>query len=302
MSSIRDYLHNPIRIVLSLANHELINWVPDKVFLSMAYKARLGRPLRWNRLETFNEKQQWLKLHDRKEAYTAMVDKYAVRNYISEKIGTEYLIPLYGVWSHVNEIDYSSLPSEFVIKCTHDSGSAVICRSKEDLNITEVNKLLHKALKRNFYWHSREWPYKNVPHRIIAEALLKQKNGDEIVDYKLQCFNGCFDNTLICTGRFSKTGVRYYYFDRDWKLLPYSIHNSEAQDFDRLKPQKYSEMIRLAEKLSEGIPQLRVDLYEVDGKIYFGELTFFSQGGCDSTITEEADLILGRKLKLPIDQ
>lgn len=298
--SIMEYIKSPKRIVLSLGNHQLINWMPDKLFISLAYQARMGKKLDWSNLKTFNEKQQWIKLYDRNALYTQLVDKYAVREYVRSKIGEAYLIPNYGVWDSFDEINFSKLPNEFVVKCTHDGGSVFICTDKSSFDYDTCRNKINKALKRNFYWHSREWPYKNVKPRIIAEELLIDSNGNSISDYKLQCFNGKFDNVFVCTGRFSNEGVRYYYFDKDWNLLPYSKHECSISELEKLKPKHLEEMIILAEKLSAGIPEVRVDFYEVNGQIYFGELTFFSSGGCDPTITEEADRILGGKLILPI--
>lgn len=279
----------------------MINWMPDKLFISLAYHARMGRRLDWSNLKTFNEKQQWIKLYDRNKLYTKLVDKYEVREYVRDKIGEAYLIPNYGVWDSFDEIDFSKLPNEFVVKCTHDGGSVFLCTDKSKFNFVGCKEKINKALKRNFFWHSREWPYKNVRPRIIAEKFLINENGEPISDYKLQCFNGRFDNIFVCTGRFSNEGVRYYYFDRDWNLLPYSKHECITSDIDMLKPKRFEEMITIAEKLAVGIPEVRVDLYEVGNQIYFGEMTFFSAGGCDTTITEEADKILGEKLILPVE-
>lgn len=296
---IKSYLKRPSKIILSLGNHGLVNWLPDKAFISMAYRARMGKKLNWNRLLTFNEKLQWIKLYDRKPIYTTFVDKYAVREYAAKIIGDEYIIPLYGVWERAEDINFDVLPNCFVIKCTHDGGSVLICHDKASFDKDYCRKFLRKALKKNFFWHAREWPYKNVKPRIIAEKLLVNEDGSPIVDYKLQCFGGIFDNTLVCVDRFSETGVQYHYLDREWKLLPYSIHAGKQESLDKLKPDNYDEMIDLAVKLSSGIPELRVDFYEVNKHIFLGELTFFSSGGFDSTITEEADYLLGSKLVLP---
>lgn len=297
--NIKEYIRNPGRIVLSLGNHELVNWMPDKQFISLAFHARMGRKLDWNNLQTFNEKQQWLKLYDRNPMYHQYVDKYEVRKVVADKIGEEYLIPIIGVWDDFDEIEISRLPNQFVMKCTHDSGSVVICKDKNTFDFSSAEKIIRKAMKRNFYMHSREWPYKGLKPRIIVEELLQNEDGKEVSDYKLQCFHGKFDNSLVCVNRYGVGGVKYFYFDREWKLLPYSIYQSDYDSLKNLIPQNYEKMIEFAEILSEGVPELRVDFYEVNGKIYFGELTFFSSGGCDTTITYEADLLLGKKLLLP---
>ena len=296
--NISEYIRNPEKIILSLGNHGLVNWMPDKMFISLSFRARMGKKLDWKNLKTFNEKLQWLKLYDRKPIYRDYVDKYEVRKIVEKTIGGEYLIPIIGVWDTWEDINKDELPSQFVIKCTHDSGSVIICREKEKFDFLSAEKRIKSAQRRDFFWHSREWPYYGLKPRIIIEELLQDKETKDIADYKLQCFDGLFDNTLVCTNRFDKSGVRYYYFDKEWNPLRYSIHHGDYEELKKLQPENYELMIELAEKLSAGVPELRVDFYEVNGRVYFGELTFFSSGGCDTTITEEADLILGEKLHI----
>lgn len=278
---------------------KLSHLIPDRMYISLRYRLALGYWPSLRHPKTFNEKLQWIKLCDRKPEYSMMVDKDAVKKYIGEKIGEQYLIPTLGVWNRVEEIDFEKLPERFVLKCTHNSGGLVVCKDKSALDLEGAKKKLRAALEENYYWHSREWPYRSVPPRIIAEKYMENEDGSDLKDYKIQCFHGKADHILVCTDRYSDSGVKYFYFDRNWQFLPYCRQEENASEAAKINPpQKLKEMIEIAEKLSEGIPELRVDLYEIQGNVYFGELTFFSSSGFDRTITEQADRILGEKLVL----
>lgn len=279
----------------------LTSTMEDEEYLKLQFEIYVGRKLDLVNPKTFNEKLQWLKLYDRKDLYTTMVDKHLVKEYVSKKIGAEYVIPTIGVWKNPDDIDFKSLPDKFVLKCNHNSGTGMfICKDKQKINKALVIQELKKGLKQDYFLFGREWPYKNVDRVVIAEEFLESKEGEDLEDYKLQCFNGKVDNILVCCGRFSKQGVRYHYFSPNWDYLPYSPYEDiDASTFTLPKPKNISLMISIAEKLSKGIPELRVDLYNIDGKIYFGELTFFSQSGWDTDITYEADMIMGDKLILP---
>ena len=284
-----------------LAKRGHFKWMPDKTYLRIMYYSQIGKQLHIDNPKTFNEKLQWLKINDRKDIYTTIVDKCEAKTYVSERIGSKYIIPTYGVWDKYEDIDFDKLPDQFVLKCTHDSGGLIICYDKSHLDKCAAERKIKKSLKNNYYYFGREWPYKNVRPRIIAEKLMVSNDPKQRVlnDYKLQCFNGKFDNIMVCEGRFSVRGVRYYYFDRDWTYIPYCPYDDlDYSILPSLKPQCFEEMIRIAEVLSLGFPQLRVDLYEIDGCVYFGELTLFSQSGFDNDITPEADIILGSKLDL----
>jgi len=225
-----------------------------------------------------------------------MVDKYVAKEYIENIIGKEYIIPTIGIYNSFEEIDFNKLPEQFVLKCTHDSGRVVICKNKHELDLKQVKRKVRKSLERNYYRIWREWPYKDIKPRIIIENYM----GENLLDYKIQCFNGNADNILVCEGRNTKRGVKYYYFNKKWKYLPYSRSiNIGEDDISISKPENLDKMIEIAEKLSKGYPQMRVDLYDINNNIYFGEITFFSNAGFDTDITEEADLILGEKLLLP---
>lgn len=299
MGKLQQLLKNPYRIFSFLAMRGLFNWLPDKPYLKLLYRSQMGKKLNLKNPKTFNEKLQWMKLYDRNPEYIRMVDKYEAKRYVADIIGEEYIIPTLGVWDRFDDIDFDALPDQFVLKCTHDSGGLVICKDKSKLDIAAAKKRIETSLKRNYFWMGREWPYKEIPPRIICEQFLENEKFGELRDYKVQCFDGIIDNVMLCEGRFSQRGVRYHYFDRDWKYLPYCPYdNLDVVDLERLKPETFSQMVWLAETLSKGLPQVRVDLYEVEGKVYFGELTFFSQSGFDTELTEEADRILGSKMQI----
>lgn len=277
------------------------NYIPDKIYLFLMYYILVKKRLNINNPKTFNEKLQWLKLNDRKKIYTKMVDKYEAKKYVTDLIGDEYIIPTIGVYNNFNEINFNNLPNQFVIKCTHDSGSTIVCKDKTKFDIKNAKKKISKALKYNYYYSVREWPYKNIKPRIIIESFMDDGVNSQLVDYKLQCFWGKVDNILVCVDRDKETGVKYHYFDTNWKYLKYCPYPGiNEKNINISKPKQLDKMIKIAERLSAGIPEVRIDLYIIHGKIYFGEYTFFTNGGFDTTITSDADIILGEKLKLPI--
>lgn len=272
---------------------------PDKWYLSIRYFEHFGKNPDFKNPATFNEKLQWLKINYRKNEFTKMVDKYAVREYIAEKIGKEYLIDLVGgPWENPEDIDFDSLPDQFVLKCTHDSGSVFICKDKKDFDIAEVKKEISKALKFNMYWYGREWPYKNVKPRIIAEKYMVDESGDELKDYKLYCFNGHVEMIQVIWGRNSKPKQNMY--STQWELISLNRKKFASDpNADIKKPVKLEEMITLAKKLSKDIPFLRTDFYSINDKIYFGELTFFPASGFVPFEPEFWDKKLGDMINLP---
>lgn len=293
---INRLIENPYRIFSVLAAHHCFNNMSDKTYLSMMFRALVGRKLNWDNPSTYNEKLQWLKIYDRKPFYTTIVDKYAVRPYIEQIIGKEYLIPLLGVWNNAMDIDFSQLPQQFVLKCNHNSGNGMcICTDKNKLDVQRVIENLEKGLKENYYLSSREWPYKNVKRKIIAEAFIGE-DGKVPLDYKLYCFDGKVDSIMVCVGR--DVGYpKFYFYSTEWKRLLYQKDEPESPaELDR--PEALDEMVRIAEKLSKNFAELRVDLYYVNGKIYFGEMTLFNQSGFDIDITYETDLRFGQKTRL----
>lgn len=273
--------------------------ISDKLYLSLLYRRVLDKKMHWDNPCTFNEKLQWLKIYNRRNEYTQMVDKIAVKKIVAEKLGEKYIIPTLGVWDDFDDIDFSILPDRFVLKCNHDSGSICICKNKNTFDIAEARKKMRKGLKQNLYWAGREWPYKDVKPRILAEKFMEDEGGDgDLKDYKLMCFNGKVYCTFVCSERFEGSGLKVTFFDRDWKRLSFERHypSSEKVIF---KPVHYYEMIRLAEELSKNIPFVRSDFYEINGQLYFGELTFYPGSGLEAFTPPEWDRRLGELIKLP---
>lgn len=277
----------------------LYNNMDDKKFIEKMFKATMDYPLNLENPKSFNEKLQWLKLYDRNPLYTKLVDKYKVREYISEKIGEDYLIPLLGVWDDPEEIDFDSLPNKFVLKCNHNSGLGMcICTDKSKIDIKKVKNELKSGLAQNYYLNGREWPYKNVSRKIICEKYMTDETGKNLRDYKFYCFDGKPKIVGIYQDRNSDKETTGDFFDMnfEWVDLKFGMPNALNKP---QKPQKFQEMIKIAEILSEGIPEVRVDLYISNNKIYFGELTFFDGGGFDKIEPLEWDYKLGSWIKLP---
>lgn len=276
-----------------------LRFLPDELYVKLYYRMRVKKKLNLKHPVTFNEKLQWLKFNDRDPFYAVVVDKYRVRKYIEDTIGEEYLIPLIGVWDSFDDIDFDKLPERFVLKCNHDSGGIVICTNKSEFNKAEARKVIEKSLKRQFYYVGREWQYKNVKPCIICEEFIGEENVPP-ADYKISCFNGKPDNVMVCYGR--ETGkTKYYFFDKNWKLLRYNGWGKNApEDFTLPKPENYEKMFELAEKLSSPYYFARIDLYNINGRIYFGEITLCPNSGFDANILDETDRLFGEKLKLPV--
>lgn len=283
----------------------LIRLIPDSLFLRYKFYKTMNQKLDLNHPKTFNEKIQWLKLFDRNPDYPAMADKAEVKRIVSEKLGEEYVIPTLGVWDHFDEIDFDSLPNQFVLKCTHDSGSYIISKDKNILDLSAARTKLETCLNKNFYWWGREWVYKDIKPRILAEQYMCNDDSvplelQEFSDYKFYCFNGVVDCVMVCIDR-AAGDTKYYFFDRDWQLLRINRRGLEAsKDFSLPKPQKYDEMFEAAEKLSKGIPFVRVDLYQSNGRVYFGEMTFYPDAGFDKAYLPETDLYFGSKIDLSL--
>lgn len=271
------------------------NLIPTPVFVSLKFKKNLGYNLNLKNPKTYNEKLNWQKIYDHRDIYHEMVDKYKAKEYVSKYIDSKYIIPTYGVWNEFNEVNFSVLPDEFVLKTTHDSGGVVIIHNKNQMDLLKVQSIIQKSLNTNYFYVCREWPYKDLKPRIIAEKIISEETPN---DYKFFMFNGKFDSVMVCSDR--KNGhAKYRFYDRDWNRLMYMKPECEPAG-DLSKPDNFDEMIDIAEKLSEGFPQLRVDLYNVAGKIYFGELTLFDEGGFDTEITYKTDLYWGSKINLDL--
>lgn len=275
----------------------LYNNTSDEEYLKKLYKFRMGKELDLNNPETFNEKLQWLKIHNRNPLYTTMVDKYAVKKYVADKIGEKYIIPTLGVWDNVEDIAFNKLPKQFVLKCTHDSGGIVICKDKSVLDFNEAKKKLKKSLETNFFLKWREWPYKNVKRRIIAEEFLEDANANELVDYKVLCFNGEPKIVEVHKGRFNGQHTTDNY-DIFWNKTDIEQYDLPKSDEIMPKPAFLEEMLRLSKLLSKDLVHVRVDWYFANNRLYFGELTFFDGSGFN-LFCGDADELLGSWIKLP---
>lgn len=276
----------------------LYDWMDDETYLKFFFRKKMNRELDLNNPKTFNEKLQWLKLYDRCSAYTTMVDKYEVKEYVSKIIGSDYVIPNFGIYDKFEDIDFEKLPDQFVLKCTHDSGGLVICKDKATLNKAAARKIINKSLRRDYYKSGREWPYKNVPKKIIAEKYMQNTDGSSLLDYKFFCFNGEPKIILVCLDRFSKSGLRENFYDMDWNLLPLYRPKHPNADYSILPPKNLLEMIDIAHSLSQNTKFSRIDLYDINGKIYFGEITFFPASGFEMFQPEEWDYKFGEWLDL----
>ena len=277
--------------------------LPDEMFIRLNYLRRMKQ---WPDLKnptTYNEKLQWLKLHDRQQLYTQLVDKYAVRRFVAERIGGEYLIPLVGgPWDSFDEIDFDALPEKFVLKCTHDSGGLVICRDKRALNREKARRRIAQSLGQNFYYHNREWPYKDVRPRIIAEAYMEDASTSELRDYKFFCFGGEPKMLFVASDRQTAgEETKFDFFDMDYNHLDLRNGHPNAA-VPPEKPAQFGLMREMAQKLSQGIPHVRVDLYEVNGRVYFGEMTFYHWSGMVPFDPPEWDRRLGSWIRLPEKQ
>ncbi len=272
--------------------------LPDIIYLKRLYKFRTGKCLNLRKPKTFNEKQNWLKLYDRRPEYTIMVDKYKVREYIAPKIGDQYLVPLLGVWDSPEEIDFESLPNEFVLKCNHDNG-VIICRDKSKLDIEKTKKELALRLSRDYYKKLREWPYKNVPRKIICEKLMSNYTNEVNVEYKWFCFSGEPQYILVVAGRNSNTTTTMDTYTSNWEYTNLINGNTPLAGNIFEKPSCFDEMFDIAQKLSQNTPYLRVDFSMWNEKIYFGELTVSDSGGFENYHPQEWDYKLGKLLQLP---
>ena len=299
MGKLLKVIQNPKKIIDFLAYHKWFNWLPDKPYLKLMYWTYLGKKLNLDNPKTFNEKLQWLKLNERKDIYTTMVDKYEVKNYVAERIGEQYIIPTLGVWDNFDDIDFDSLPNQFVLKCTHDSGGLVICRDKSEFDIKKAKKKINRCLKTNYYKPCREWPYKNVKPRIIAEEYMQDGYKTSLTDYKFYCFNGEVKYLYISEGLEDHATAKISFLTPEWKFAPFK--RSDYAPFEELpkKPVNFQKMLELANLLSKTMSFIRIDLYEINKKIYFSEYTLFPTGGFMPFEPNKWDEELGNWINLP---
>lgn len=275
----------------------ILRILPDKIYLQMVFFKHFHRFINFKNPKTFNEKLQWLKLYNRKPEYTTMVDKYLVKEYVASKIGEEYIIPTLGVWNHADEIDFDTLPNQFVLKWNDDSKSVIICKDKKTFDCKKAIQALNDKASKNGYWYGREWPYKNVQPRIIAEKYMEDESGG-LVDYKFSCFDGYVDCVMVCLDR-HLNDTKFYFFDREWNLKRINVRGKNAPEgFTIPKPSCIDEMFSLASILSKGFPFVRIDLYAVNGQVYFGEMTFYPDSGFDANLLPETDDYFGQLIDL----
>lgn len=273
-------------------------FLPDKLYLSIKYRVHIGYWMDWKNPKTYNEKLQWLKIYYRRKDFSMMVDKNAAKKYVAEKIGEEYVIPTIATYDSVGDIDFDALPQKFVLKCTHDSGGLIVCKNKNCLDYDAVKEKMSKALNRTYVIQNREYPYKYVPRTIIAEKYMEEPRIGELRDFKFYCFNGVPQYVLVASGR-QKGQKRFDYFDVQWNHWPVYDEGCPNNDVTPEKPENFEKMLEIARTLSEGIPHVRVDLYNIEGRIYFGELTFFDGSGCNLYVPRDYDRIFGDYLRLP---
>ena len=291
-SIIQTTNHPWLAAVLSLCSDKMylrIKWFARR----MSYKLNLKNP------QTYNEKLQWIKLYDRNPLYTTLVDKYRVKEYVEERIGADYVIPLLGSWDRVEDIEWEKLPTQFVLKVNHDCGGQVICKDKSKFDQNLAIKKLKESFKKNYYLEGREWPYKNVIPKVFAEAYMEDEYG-ELRDYKFFCFDGEVKAMFVATERNKGGEVKFDFFDANYNHLPFTQGHPNAEILPT-KPKGFEEMKKLASKLSKGLPEVRVDFYDVNGHVYFGEFTFFHFGGMVEFHPVEWDYTFGSWIKLPTD-
>lgn len=292
-------IFKPRKIFFKLRQFTTLKKVEDKKYLEIEFRSVMNYKLNLNNPITFNEKLQWLKLYDRKEKYINMVDKIAVKEIISKEIGSEYVIPTLKVWDDPDDINIDDLPDQFVLKCNHDSGSIFVCKNKNKFNLKKAKKVLKKQLNKNFYYQGREWPYKNVKPRVLCEKYMTDNEEvDAFTDYKFFCFDGYVDCVMVCIDR-NINSPKFYFFDSNWKLKKLNYRGLNApENFSLPKPKCIDEMFEIAGKLSKGIPFVRIDLYQSNNQIYFGEFTFYPSSGFDSNLLKSTDEYFGSLISI----
>lgn len=305
--TISNILSNPYMFFHYADMLGFLRYMSDEQWIKTMWRVRTGRNINLENPRGFNEKLNWIKLYDRNPQYTNMVDKYLVRDYIRDTIGEDYLFPLLGVWDNANDINFESLPNEFVLKCNHNSGEGMcVCKDKSVLNTEEVRKKIQIALGKNYYLSEREWPYKNVQPKVICEKFMKDNSPANhtgtLIDYKFHCFNG--EPKFLYVGvddisEGSKGELKLSFLDMNWETPEYYRKDHKPMPIKVDKPKTFDEMVYVARKLSKGIPFVRVDLYSIDDKVYFSEFTFFPGGGFGFFSPEKWENLIGDWIELP---
>lgn len=304
-AKISRVIKNPSRILLRII-YILGPLFKDSTYLKLLFKIETGHKLNIDKPILYQEKLQWLKLHDHKDYYTLMVDKITAKKYVANIIGEQYIIPTLGVWEKFDDIDFDALPNSFVLKTNNGGGNTgvIICKDKTTLDKNHTKRVIEESLRYSIYKRYREWPYKNVKPKIFAEELMSDNsefNKCGLTDYKFTCFNGHADNVMVCVDR-NTNETKFYFYDREWNLLPLNIRGKNTDPSFKLpKPDCMEEMFDIAAKLSEGIPFLRVDLYCINGRPYFGETTFYPASGFDKNLLHETEVEFGNRITLPIN-
>jgi hypothetical protein len=296
---IKKALQDPYYACSLLLDH-IGRYVSDEHFVKWSYYLRFRKKLDLKNPKTYNEKLQWLKLYDRHEEYTQMVDKYEAKEYVASIIGEEYIIPTLGVYNSFDDIDFDLLPDQFILKCTHDSGGISICTDKKTFDYKKAKKLFTRNLKRNPFWYNREYPYKNIKPRIIAEKYMEDESGWQLKDYKVFCFNGEPQFVEVDYDRY--VGHKLNVYSLDWKFLDFYMTSPNDSSVIIPKPKCLNKMIDFAKTLSSGLVHIRVDFYSIGEKLYFGELTFTPGSGLINFHPAEYDALLGSKLLLPYEK
>lgn len=298
-----DYLFHPVKIIIALSSRGYLRFISDEQYIKIMYKQNIGYTLDIDNPQTFNEKIQWLKLHDRNPLHINMVDKYLAKQEVAAIIGEKYIVPTLGVWENIDSVDFDNLPDQFVLKCTHDSGGLVVVKNKHSINMAQVKNKLQKCLKRNFYYLSREWPYKHIKPRIIAEEYLDDGKNSVPEDYKIYCMNGKPRYIVIFHNRFNNNReLSESVYDINWNKQNFSFDKHfKIEESVSEKPECLEEMLELAEKLCKDLCQVRVDFYIVNNKIYFGEITYYTASGLMPMIPPEMDSVIGDMFDLYLD-
>lgn len=308
--SIKSKLNGAVKLISDegfriqwLASRHFYDGMEDEEYLRCLFRAKVGYDLDLENPKTFNEKLQWLKLHDRRPEYTMMVDKYRAKEYVAGIIGAEHIIPTLGVWDSFDAIDFDALPEQFVLKCTHDSGGLLICKDKGSLDKKLAKKKIEKCLKYNYYWNSREWCYKDVPRKIIAEQYMEDTQVGDLRDYKIHCFHGEPKWLQVIGNRNHKAHTaNQLFYTFGWKPASWSFGDYPPYPYELERPNHLDQMYDFAKRLSNGHIYLRVDLYEINDVVYFGEMTFYPRGGVyryNDIYHYETDAMLGDLLILP---
>ena len=299
IEGIKSYLERPHGWFFFLASRGFFDNMPDEQYLKKVYRYSLGCEPDFEHPKNFNEKLNWMKLHDRNPLYTQLVDKYEVKRFVAERIGAEHVVPLVGgPWDSVDEIDFDKLPEQFVLKCTHDSGSVLVCRDRSVFDRESAKAKLSKALRRNYYWSNREWPYRDVKPRVIAEACLDSGDASDLLDYKCFCFHG--ETKILYISNDHGADPRTDFYDMEFRRLPIRMKDPNSIN-GYPKPACFDELKQLAARLSEGLTHVRVDFYYINGHIYFGEYTMYHNSGFQTITPPEWNDILGSWIRLPTD-